>query len=282
MSNQTPLLLQNEKAEDEALLETEADSSSRQTRQTRRTSIRTRGLSKMMWPVIWFFQILLLTLSATMLYIATSRLQDARDSMLSDISQWSPGLEAVEYESRTFRGSLYHLSPWKGAPDDELDALWYRVGQIGAMSITSDEVERLGKDPTLVVKWPEEAGGGHVASVEVFHHLHCLNFIRKSTYRAYYNDKDISFTESEAKIRRHQDHCIDMIRQAIMCTGDVGLMTYNWVKDNSQPYPDFDTNHRCRNFDRLLEWGENTAVKGPAPQAFNDSDRLGIRLLDGD
>ena len=42
------------------------------------------------------------------------------------------------------------------------------------MSITEDEVRRLGKDPEYVVKWPESLGGGHVASVEVFHHLHCL------------------------------------------------------------------------------------------------------------
>lgn len=95
-----------------------------------------------------------------------------------------------------FRGSLYHHSKWKGEPRPELDEAWRQVGQgkfictqrkclhalnaecitfvVGAMSITEEQVRRLGKDPDYVVKWPDSLGGGHVASVEVFHHLHCL------------------------------------------------------------------------------------------------------------
>jgi hypothetical protein len=46
-------------------------------------------------------------------------------------------------------------------------------------------------------------------------------------------------------------------------------MTYNWVQDNPTPYPDFDTRHRCRNFDTLLEWSEKTMPKDVPPDALD-------------
>lgn len=78
------------------------------------------------------------------------------------------------------------------------------------------------------------------------------------------------------------DHCIDMVRQALMCSGDMGLMTYNWVKDNPVPYPDFDTKHKCRNFSKLLEWGEATMVRDPPSDALDPTQRMGVKILDGD
>jgi hypothetical protein len=67
-----------------------------------------------------------------------------------------------------------------------------------------------------------------------------------------------------------------------MCTGDMGLMTYNWVQDNPTPYPDFDTRHRCRNFDKLLEWGEKTMLKDVPPDALDVNNRMGVKILDAD
>lgn len=78
------------------------------------------------------------------------------------------------------------------------------------------------------------------------------------------------------------DHCIDLLRQAIMCTGDMGLMTYNWVLDAPAMFPDFDTKHRCRNFDKLLKWGERTMIDKTPSQGWNSSNRLGVKFLDGD
>ena len=40
-----------------------------------------------------------------------------------------------------------------------------------------------------------------------------------------------------------------------MCDGDVGILTFDWVKNHSRPYPNFNTLHKCRNFDDILEWG---------------------------
>ena len=50
------------------------------------------------------------------------------------------------------------------------------------------------------------------------------------------------------------DHCIDILRQVIMCNGDTSLLTFHWVKDNPFPYPDFNTWHQCRNAEQILDW----------------------------
>ena len=48
-----------------------------------------------------------------------------------------------------------------------------------------------------------------------------------------------------------------MIRQILTCNADVGLYTAVWVKDYNEPYPDFNTQHTCRNFDKIRDWALN-------------------------
>lgn len=50
------------------------------------------------------------------------------------------------------------------------------------------------------------------------------------------------------------DHCIDNLRQRIMCTADVGLVPFYWVGDDGQTDPEFSRTHTCRNFETLHDW----------------------------
>lgn len=50
------------------------------------------------------------------------------------------------------------------------------------------------------------------------------------------------------------DHCIDILRQFIMCSGDTGLITYTWEEGRNVPMPDFSTTKTCRNFDDIVTW----------------------------
>lgn len=40
--------------------------------------------------------------------------------------------------------------------------------------MTRDDVVRMGKSPEECVQLPENLGGGYMATIEVFHQLHCL------------------------------------------------------------------------------------------------------------
>jgi Mycotoxin biosynthesis protein UstYa len=39
-----------------------------------------------------------------------------------------------------------------------------------------------------------------------------------------------------------------------MCDADTGVITYEWVEGFSDPYPNFNTRHTCRNYDKLVDW----------------------------
>jgi hypothetical protein len=39
-----------------------------------------------------------------------------------------------------------------------------------------------------------------------------------------------------------------------MCNTDTSLITYEWVEGFQNPHSDFNTLHRCRNFDKLQNW----------------------------
>ena len=65
-----------------------------------------------------------------------------------------------------------------------------------------------------------------------------------------------------------------------MCSTDVGMITYEWVRYEfrvynvgvlndmsdascrgfSEPYPNFNTLHQCRNVEKVIEWGKRNAV----------------------
>lgn len=50
------------------------------------------------------------------------------------------------------------------------------------------------------------------------------------------------------------DHCIDILRQAVTCASDVTVATSNWIQNHPRPYPDFNTMHKCWDFDVVRKW----------------------------
>ena len=56
------------------------------------------------------------------------------------------------------------------------------------------------------------------------------------------------------------DHCIDILRQSLMCTADVGLITFDWVNEHRGPWPNFSILHRCRDYDKLVGWNRAHSV----------------------
>ena len=91
--------------------------------------------------------------------------------------------------------------------------------------------------------------GGYLATLDVFHTLHCVNKIRKSYYSDYYHDPNPIPDQQE-----HFDHCIDLIRQVVMCHGDISLHTYEWKDDYRWPWPSMRTEHQCRDWNKLMDW----------------------------
>ena len=54
-------------------------------------------------------------------------------------------------------------------------------------------------------------------------------------------------------LKRHIGHCLDMVRQSLICNADTGLQPFVWVGDPPHPFPDFSREHKCKNFDAIRE-----------------------------
>jgi hypothetical protein len=60
----------------------------------------------------------------------------------------------------------------------------------------------------------------------------------------------------------HLDHCADMLRQKLMCDADANVVTYNWVKNHYAPHPNFNVQHQCRDYNRLLDTQRRQKIDG--------------------
>lgn len=62
-------------------------------------------------------------------------------------------------------------------------------------------------------------------------------------------------------VKTQADHCIEILRQYLMCTADVTPITSKFVPFKSVPDVDFSTMHVCRDFEGILQWVQENTVK---------------------
>ena len=130
--------------------------------------------------------------------------------------------------------------------------------------ITAAEVRAIGKNPDTAVKLPDDYGYGpdaYLGAIEVFHHIHCLDKLRKEISYKHYWEKGEGPAPGTAMHEAHTSHCIDVLAQALRCTGSVDIVTFNWVEGRDMMFPDFENNKVCRDFDTLLGWVDENGVK---------------------
>jgi hypothetical protein len=72
-------------------------------------------------------------------------------------------------------------------------------------------------------------------------------------------------TEEDGLTKNRIGHCIEMLRQFVMCHADIGLVASHWITNADHPWPDFNTKKVCRDFDGILDWVlEHQAPPGTA------------------
>lgn len=79
--------------------------------------------------------------------------------------------------------------------------------------------------------------------------------VRQYTWLDHYKTPPEDFLYGEVATRMHVDHCIDSLRQYLMCTADVTPVFLELKPDTvSGARGDFSTFHKCRNFEKLTKW----------------------------
>ncbi|RDW75716.1 hypothetical protein BP5796_06537 [Coleophoma crateriformis] len=178
----------------------------------------------------------------------------------------------IKYHMVTFNGSLMHENIYRQDASPEVDAAWDALGINYRAAIVPSHLAAKSGLSSSHVQISEEFGGGFPANVEGLHHLHCLNLLRRSLYYNYdyYHDLGVgAFKNDDGIVRYHVSHCLDIIRQQLMCTTDVGVLGQIWF-DPEEPtaYPDFDTKHKCRNFENIRSWAEKNQAPIDPPEGY--------------
>ncbi|KAI1459581.1 hypothetical protein F4805DRAFT_67563 [Annulohypoxylon moriforme] len=173
--------------------------------------------------------------------------------------------DLLEFEER--QGWYPLQPPWNQGPSDELDKLWGDMLYALNIRITKEEVDFLGLNTTNRVQLN---GGDYLGVIGGYHHLHCLNNMRIAIHWDYYKDKYGNYTRQEVFSREHSDHCIDTIRQALMCHANTEVHTGEWL-DRAHELGDKELSGQstttCLKWESLDKWARPRALR-PGEYSF--------------
>ncbi|KAI0396113.1 hypothetical protein F5Y17DRAFT_456243 [Xylariaceae sp. FL0594] len=180
---------------------------------------------------------------------------------------YSPVNDAVApypYIHKVFNGSLWHKTPWTGPPTEEVERAWYEIVQYGMIGVSEEDISKIQHSSTSA-RFPDSSGGGYIAATIGTHHLHCLHYIWQDHYMSQLLPAARAEKERIPKYlyELHYEHCVDYIRQGLMCQFDTGIIPYSWVRDHPNPTPNANTHHKCVDWAALQDWLRDRAVVVP-------------------
>ncbi|PWY74370.1 hypothetical protein BO70DRAFT_105310 [Aspergillus heteromorphus CBS 117.55] len=186
----------------------------------------------------------------------------------------SPASEAITYENIYFNASLKIESPFTGEPRPELDQAWSDLLQYSSIAVSGDDLSRLNKTSIPI----PGAKDSYWVDLSVTHELHCIKRLYQFFHRDYYFP-DLS-PEDEELNYMHTDHCLEILRQASMCHGDISLIPMHWNEFSPIPEADFSVPHKCVNWEKLRTWTRMNSVDVMRPN-FLKHPSLGPSFPDG-
>ncbi|KAF7595707.1 hypothetical protein BBP40_005151 [Aspergillus hancockii] len=194
---------------------------------------------------------------------------------LEQTSIYSPAFEAISYYETDFANAFNQKSQYRGPPTVELEKAWNDLWDHPEVSIPKDTMTHLNRSGSMLDNYlvnPEAEKESYIGGLEVFHQIHCLNYIRQFTWFLMdkYTEETLptGFNIPLKALRMHTDHCIETLRLVLMCQSDVTPVLVKWgTMDPPVPEADFNSHHKCRNFEDIAAWNKKHAVKswGTAP-----------------
>jgi hypothetical protein len=165
-----------------------------------------------------------------------------------------PAREGLIWEERQFPTEITN-NAFAGDPRPELDEAWHHLLHNDNILVPKDYLD----ERNLTSIYTKDGTHG-VASLSTYHALHCLKKVKRMLFKTYYHDGKSE--EAMAREIKHVDHCVEYIREALMCQPDLSLVTFRWINDTAQHedksafYPtNFDVSlHTCAKWEPLDRW----------------------------
>ncbi|KAI1191418.1 hypothetical protein F5B17DRAFT_426584 [Nemania serpens] len=178
----------------------------------------------------------------------------------SDLTQhnsWSPVQGFVGYEVRKPKASSYGKHDVLGGPPtEEQDNAWDHLVNGSFFNASLDEFLRAGESLENLV---ELTDGGFLASIGVYHELHCIRQLRLYVYKDIYYPR-LNNAENWY-LQDHLDHCLEALRQTIMCNGNTAVTSFYWRSPQSKsPEPRTNAYSVCAKWDTIESWAYSRKV----------------------
>jgi len=151
----------------------------------------------------------------------------------------------VTYTNKWLLGDV-DTPKFVGQPRPEMDAAWHDLLSATAIKLSEEEL-KLANNATSI----RHKNGGYVGGLGISHSLHCVKRIKQYMHRDYYYQGDQQWDE----LFFHADHCLESLRQAVMCAADVSVYTLEWTPHSRyKPAVRVPQAHACVNWEALHEW----------------------------
>lgn len=166
-----------------------------------------------------------------------------------------PAREAIKPQLRYFTTDI-KTNPFAGTPRPELEDAWHNLLENDNIYLPRKFLDALNLN-TIYTR----DGINGIASLSIFHALHCLKLIRQTVYLPHYHP-NLTGTALQRHFL-HTDHCIEYLRESLTCHPDISLVTFRWINDTAQHrdepnafYPtNFDAGiHECNDWSAINEW----------------------------
>lgn len=154
-----------------------------------------------------------------------------------------------------------------GEPSPAIDAAWHDLLHAQYMALEAEEVEQIPAAHRENI-WYD--GEHNFMELSVFHNLHCLNELRLALDDDDDDEDDDAGSGAGDKNwmhqgRAHLDHCVDQIRQALMCHADLTPVPMMPVEGGPEGLIIGNGEvHTCRDFDAIWAWVEERGRKHKA------------------
>ncbi|KAI3317655.1 hypothetical protein HD806DRAFT_362125 [Xylariaceae sp. AK1471] len=167
----------------------------------------------------------------------------------------SPAESALESVVVDETGYESHGSLYTGEPRLELDEAWAKLLKPVASRLSEEEMVQMNRTSIAL-----SDGSGYVGYLESYHMLHCL----KRIYQSYHPD--------HYSVMVQEDHCLDLLREGVMCHADVTINTVEWETPTKlrgvKAGP-----RKCMDWARIEAWANSRSVN-----AANGSDFINDKL----
>ncbi|KAH8881938.1 hypothetical protein GQ53DRAFT_734493 [Thozetella sp. PMI_491] len=175
---------------------------------------------------------------------------------------WSPVQEFIEFEING-EHALDHnrYSPYSGPPTPDQERAWDDLIKPVYFRASREELERGGE---RLDNLAELEGGGYLATIGVYHEIHCLRQLRLQLFRDRYYP---NLTEAQDKyLHRHLDHCLEALRLTIMCNGNTALYSFAWDDpDAHMPATKSNSKSVCVKWSAVETWSHSRMVDSNPP-----------------